>query len=138
MGLDFGSVGSYIFSFLSVAKKNCISCLPNFYWITSNILFQTKSRYVSKYLYFFSGEKKSDGLLLTLSHLSSDNCRGDWKMSRLGLEMNIREPAEPCVNLLLRSLAQKWKKRHLTLKVFLPSIYFSTLRSLLNQCPKCE
>ena len=44
-------------------------------------------------------------------------------MSRLGLEMNIREPAEPCVNLLLRSLAQKWKKRHLTLKVFLPSIY---------------
>ena len=48
-------------------------------------------------------------------------------MSRLGLEMNIREPAEPCVNLLLRSLAQKWKKRHLTLKVFLPSIYVSFL-----------
>ena len=36
-------------------------------------------------IYLFSGEKKSDGLLLTLSHLSSDNCRGDWKMSRLGL-----------------------------------------------------
>ena len=33
----------------------------------------------------FFGCKKSDGLLLTLSHLSRHNCHGDWKMSRLGL-----------------------------------------------------
>ena len=46
--------------------------------------FQTQPK-KCKYIYIFWRKKKSDGLLLTLSHLSSDNCRGDWKMSRLGL-----------------------------------------------------
>ena len=39
-------LGATYFHFCLLRKKNCISCLSNFYWITSNILFQTKNRYV--------------------------------------------------------------------------------------------
>ena len=132
MGLDFRSVGSYIFSFLSVSKKNCISCLSNFYWITSNILFQTKSRYVSKYLYFFSGEKKSDGLLLTLSHLSSDNCRGDWKMSRLGLFLRwILGTCWAMCQPAAEIFGAKMEKKTSHFKSFLAFYLLTSLRSLL-------